>query len=70
VRGGGGERPSTLAFLLSAIYSGALAPAHLADLSQPGLSDETIRLHRIRSVPPAMIGGLLEFEVARIGRRC
>jgi hypothetical protein len=66
VTGGTGERPSALGFLLSAIYSGALAPSHLADLCQSGLSDETIRLHRIRSVPPAMIGGLLGFDVARI----
>jgi hypothetical protein len=66
VTGRRSERPSTLGFLLSAIYPGALAPAHLADLRQSGLSDETIRLHRIRSVPPAMIGALLGFDVARI----
>src|SRR5262249_3198405 len=65
--GGGNEaRRHALALLLSPIYSGALAPAHLADLRLSGLSDETIRLHRIRSVPPAMIGGLLDFDRARI----
>jgi uncharacterized protein DUF3854 len=55
-----------LGLLWSPIYSGVLAPSHLADLRQSGLSDETIRLHRIRSVPPAMIGSLLGFDVAHI----
>ena len=44
----------------------ALAPAHLADLRQSALSDETIRLHRFRSVPSALIGRLLGFDFPRI----
>jgi hypothetical protein len=55
-----------LAFLLSPIYSGALAPEHLADLRRSRLSDETIRLHGLRSVPPGMIGRLLGFDVPDI----
>lgn len=49
--------------LLSPIYTGSLAPEHLADLRKSGLTDETIQLHRIRSVPPAMIARLLGFDI-------
>lgn len=52
----------TLAFLLSPVYAGALAPEHLADLRNSGLTDETIRRQFIRSVPPHMIAGLLGFD--------
>ena len=41
-----------LASLLSALYDGALAPAHRADLAASELTPETIRAHAIRSVPP------------------
>jgi putative DNA primase/helicase len=52
-----------LHFLLSASYGGgALAPEHRADLRASGLTDETVRLHRLRSVPPNMISQLLGFD--------
>jgi hypothetical protein len=51
-----------LALLLSAVYSGSLAPEHLSDLRKSGLTDATIAVHRIRSVPPAMIRPLLGFD--------
>jgi hypothetical protein len=41
-------------------------PAHLADLRKSGVKDETIALHRFRSVPPTMIPRLLGFEVQAI----
>jgi hypothetical protein len=51
-----------LDFLLSAVYDRAdLHPAHLADLRKSGITDETIRAQRIRSVPPSMIDALLGF---------
>jgi hypothetical protein len=56
-----------LRFLLSARYSADLfAPDHLADLRRSGLTDDTIQLHRIRSVPPSMIGQLLGFDIKAI----
>jgi len=48
-----------LASLLSPIYDGSLAPEHLADLRKSGLSDATIQLHALRSVPPDQIRPLL-----------
>lgn len=58
------NRPLDL--LLSAVYDGALAPEHRADLEKSGLSDETIRLQRIRSVPSAMIDHLLGFPTPKV----
>ncbi len=56
-----------LELLLSDLYrDNSLAPDHLADLRRSGLTDETIRLHRIRSVPPSMIGPLLRFDIPAI----
>ncbi|HZP39796.1 MAG TPA: DUF3854 domain-containing protein [Methylomirabilota bacterium] len=55
-----------LAHLLSRVYDGALAPEHRADLSKSGLSDETIATQKIRSIPPAMIEGLLGFEAPKV----
>jgi len=55
-----------LAFLLSDALPGALHPDHRADLRKSGLTDETIRLQRIRSVPPATIGRLLGFDLPSI----
>lgn len=55
-----------LAFLLSDIYSGALAPEHRADLEKSGLVAETIQQHGIRSVPPDQIQYLLGWDNARI----
>jgi hypothetical protein len=52
-----------LAFLLSDIYEGSLHPEHRADLDRSGLTDETIRMQKIRSVPPAMITQLAGFTV-------
>lgn len=57
---------ATLAFLLSDAFPGSLHPEHCADARKSGLSDETMRLQRIRSVPPAMIGRLLGFDLPSI----
>lgn len=52
-----------LDFLLSEVYArSTLHPEHLADLRKSGLTDATIATHKIRSVPPDMIGRLLGFE--------
>lgn len=59
---------ATFRFLLSPIYPASLAPEHLADLRKSGLTDETIRLHRIRSVPPAMICSVASGRVPRARR--
>ncbi len=56
-----------LDFLLSALGDrDALAPEHLADLRKSGLSDETVRAHQFRSVPPATISKLLGFDNQKI----
>jgi hypothetical protein len=55
-----------LAFLLSDVFAGGLAAEHVADLQRSGLSDDTIRDHRFRSVPPDVIGRLLGFDLAAI----
>jgi len=52
-----------LALLLSAAYPRGLAPEHLADLRKSTITDETIRAQHIMSVPPAMFGRLLGFDV-------
>jgi uncharacterized protein DUF3854 len=52
-----------LEFLLGRIYDGALAPDHRADLERSGLTPETIAANYFRSVPPAMPGRLLGFDV-------
>jgi Domain of unknown function (DUF3854) len=58
---------SHLDFLLSSIYDRmSLHPEHLADLRKSGLSNETIGLHKIRSVPPAMIEPLLGFTLREV----
>jgi hypothetical protein len=55
-----------LAHLLSPVYDGALAPEHREDLEASGLTEATIRMHGIRSVPPAMIDALLRWDSPRI----
>ena len=55
-----------LSLLLSDVFEGGLAAEHVADLRRSGLGDETIRDHRLRSVPPTMIGRLLGFDLAAI----
>jgi hypothetical protein len=56
-----------LDFLLSAIYDGStLHPEHLADLRKSGLTDETIALQKIRTIPPHMIDQLLGFETPKV----
>ncbi len=57
---------TALSLLLSPVYPGSLTPEHLADLQRSGLADKMICLHRIRSVPPSMIGQLLEFDISAI----
>lgn len=60
----------TLEFLLSRAYDGALAPEHRADLRKSGLTDETIRLQKIRSVPAHMIDRLLRFDPRGVVSAC
>jgi len=55
-----------LEFLLSAVFDGALAPAHREDLEQSGLTKEMIQAQFLRSVPPAMIGPLLGYDIPAI----
>jgi len=55
-----------LSFLLSDAFPGAFHPNHLVDLRKSGLTDETLRRQRIRSIPPAMIGRLLGFDLPSI----
>lgn len=54
-------------FLMSPIYdSAALHPEHLADLRKSGLTDETIKLQKIRDVPPSMVDSLLGFHAPNV----
>lgn len=54
-------------FLLSAVYEySAPAPLHLEDLRRSGLTDNTIRQQKIRSVPPHMIEALLGHPAPRV----
>jgi hypothetical protein len=55
-----------LDFHLSSLYDDFLAPEHLADLRKSGLTDETIRLQKIRTVPPHMIDQLLGFAAPKV----
>jgi hypothetical protein len=59
-----------LAFLLSSIYPGALAPEHRLDLEQSGLTRETVHLQGFRSIPPSMIAPLLGFDLPAIRSAC
>jgi hypothetical protein len=52
-----------LRYLLSDASPGGLAPSHRQDLEASGLTEETIRRHRIRSVPPGMIPRLTGFDM-------
>ncbi len=54
-------------FLLSAVYERTtLHPEHLADLRKSGLTDETMRAQKIRTVPPHMIDALLGFAAPKV----
>jgi hypothetical protein len=54
-------------FLLGAAFDGMpLAGEHLADLRKSGLTDETLRAHRIRTVPPSMIGQIAGFHLRNV----
>jgi hypothetical protein len=55
-----------LEHLLSPAYGGSLAPEHRADLQKSGLTDDTIAKQKIRSIPPAMFGQLLGFDVPKV----
>lgn len=56
-----------LDFLLSDVYHDAtLHREHLADLRRSGLTDETIRTQKIRTVPPSMINQLLGFDIPAV----
>jgi Domain of unknown function (DUF3854) len=54
-----------LDFLLSSIYDGLLHPRHRDDLRKSGLSDETITLQKIRTIPPSQIDQVLGFETPK-----
>jgi hypothetical protein len=55
-----------LDFLLSCLYDEPLHPEHLADLRKSSLTDETIALQKIRTVPPHMIDQLLGFPAPHV----
>lgn len=57
---------SVLQLLLSPLYDGALAPEHRADLERSGLTSDTIRHHRLMSIPPSLIRRLLGFDLAEM----
>jgi hypothetical protein len=59
-----------LEFLLSAVYDGALAPAHREDLEHSGLTKEMIQGQFVRSVPPHLIGPLLGYDIPAIRSAC
>lgn len=53
-----------LDFLLSAVYDNSeLHPEHAGDFQKSGIWPATITLHKIRSIPPAMIDPLAGFPV-------
>lgn len=61
------RRNDHLDFLLSSVYDRSeLHPEHLADLRKSGLTDETIAMHKFRTVPPAMIDPLLGFRAPTV----
>jgi len=53
-------------FLMSCLFDGVLAEDHRVDLHQSGLTDATIGVQKIRSVPPAMIDPLLGFRATTV----
>jgi Domain of unknown function (DUF3854) len=55
-----------LDLLLSPLFDGFLAPEHRADLEKSGLTDTTIRMQKIRSVPPDLIDRLLGFDPKQV----
>jgi hypothetical protein len=56
-----------LDFLLSAVYrDSALHPEHVADLRKSGLTDPTISMQKIRTIPPSMIDMLLGFPMPKV----
>ena len=56
-----------LDFLLSVLYdSDPLQAEHLADLHRSGLTDDTVRLQKLRSVPPHMFSQLLGFDAPAV----
>jgi hypothetical protein len=55
-----------LDFLLSTLYDHFLVPEHRADLRRSSLTDETIALQKIRSIPPHMIDSLLGFPAPKV----
>ena len=59
-----------LAFLLSTVFDGTLAPEHRADLERSGITQEMIDRQFIRSVPPQLIGPLLGYDVSTIRSAC
>jgi hypothetical protein len=52
-----------LAFLVSSIHDGLLAPEHRADLEKSGLTPDTISVQKIRTIPPSLINQLAGFTV-------
>jgi hypothetical protein len=55
-----------LDFLLSAVYDDFLAPDHRDDLHKSSLTDETIALQKIRTIPPHMIDPVLGFNSPKV----
>ena len=55
-----------LRLLLSSFFNSTLSPEHRADLQKSGLTDETIRASKIRSVPPDLIALLVGFSESAV----
>ena len=56
-------RHAHLDFLLSCLYDDSLQPEHADDLAKSGITEETRRAQKIRTVPPHMINQLAGFRV-------
>jgi hypothetical protein len=52
-----------LDFLVSVLYDDCLHPEHRADLRKSGITDATIWLQKIRTIPPSMLEELAGFSV-------
>lgn len=53
-------------FLMTVLYDRLLHPDHRADLRKSGLTDTTITLQKIRTIPPPMIDPILGFDTPKV----
>lgn len=66
VRGAESSVLRTFDFLMTVLYDGLLHAEHRADLHKSTLTDETIRAHKFRTIPPAMIDALVGFATPKV----